>query len=373
MPPRGVTGRSPKVLIDGRKIGDGGIGVYIENVVAGLLEVQGVELTVVAKPGVVSDLTSTQGISWIFDDSRPYSADELFFLPKRLGLSRFDLFHTPHYMLPYRLPIPAIVTIHDLIHITHPQKFYYPTVARLLISSALRRAQAIVAVSEATRRQVIETFGIAENKITFIPNAVARFAVRSAAQIAPRNPLTDSYLLAVISTPKPHKGMQDLLRAYHQFRTQGEWQSVVATPPRLVIAGFGSNACVDSDAVVEGVEVAGPVPAELLGRLYRNASLLVVPSHAEGFCLPALEAQAVGTPVVCRPVPAIRELVSHRDTVASDFSVDALARAIATGFKKSAQSPRVCDAQVLERYSCKAIAQQLLSVYQGAMHTEVIG
>lgn len=364
---------APRVLVDGRKIGDGGIGVYIENVVRGLLEIGGVDLTVVAKPGVVSDLTSASGLSWVFDESKPYSVDELLFLPKRLGLSRFDLFHTPHYMLPYRIPIPTVVTVHDLIHITHPEKFYYPAVARFLIASALRRARSVVAVSEATRRQLIQEFGVAESKVSFVPNAVAQFAVRSASQVAPRNPLADSYLLAVISTPKPHKGVQDLVQAYQQFRTQGEWRSITSTPPRLVIAGFGSSACFESGTVPEGIEVAGAVPAELLGRLYRNAALLVVPSHAEGFCLPALEAQAVGAPVVCRPVPAIQELVrASHDTVAIDFSIDALVAALSTGFKKSATLPRVNDAEILEKYSSRVIAQQLMDVYRRAMGTEVV-
>lgn len=371
--PLGAPTCCPRVLIDGRKIGDGGIGVYIENVVRGLLEAGGIDLTVVAKPGVLSDLTSASGISWVLDESRPYSVDELFFLPKRLGLSRFDLFHTPHYMLPYGISIPSVVTVHDLIHITHPEKFYYPAVARFLIASALRRARAVVAVSEATRRELINTFGIAESKVSFVPNAVAQFAVRSAAQVAPRNPLAESYLLAVVSTPKPHKGVKDLVQAYHQFRYQGEWRSITSTPPRLVIAGFGSNACFESGVAPEGIEVAGAVPAELLGRLYRNAALLVVPSHAEGFCLPALEAQAVGTPIVCRPVPAIQELVrSSHDTVASDFSVDALVAAISKGFKKSVTLPRVNDAQILEKYSSRVIAQQLLDVYRRAMDTEVV-
>jgi glycosyltransferase involved in cell wall biosynthesis len=366
------SGRPAKILLDARKLGDGGIGVYIENIVAGLLQVGGIDITLVAKPGVNSSLTSLPGVSWVFDSSRPYSADELFFLPNRLGLSRFDLFHTPHYMLPFRISIPTVVTIHDLIHMTHPEKFYYPLIARCLIGSALRRAQAIVAVSQATRREVVETFGVPEDKVSFVPNGVAQFAVKSAAQIAPRNPLTDAYMLVVVSTPKPHKGIQDLLQAYSRFRTQADWRSVVATPPRLVIAGFGSNACIGSSAVGEGIEIAGAVPAELLGRLYRNASLLVVPSHAEGFCLPALEAQAVGTPVVCRPVPAIQEIVSPRDTVAADFSVDALAAAMATGLKKSAELPRVCDAQMLERYSCKTVAQQLVSVYQRLLQSKVV-
>lgn len=371
--PQGDQGRPLRVLIDGRKIGDGGIGVYIENVISGLLEVGGFDLTIVAKPGVASYLTDVGGVSWIFDSSRPYSADELFFLPKRLGLNRFDIFHTPHYMLPFRISIPTVVTVHDLIHITHPERFYYPAVARLLIGSALRRARAIIAVSDATRRQLIQTFGVAEDRVALVPNAVARFAVRTAEQVSPRNALGDGYLLAVVSTPKPHKGVPDLLQAYQQFRSQGEWRAVVDSPPRLVIAGYGSTLYVDSHARVEGVEFAGAVPAELLGRLYRNASALVVASRAEGFCLPALEAQAVGTPVVCRPVPAIQEILSERDTIATDFSIEALAAAIALGFTKSARDPRVCNAQILERYSCKAVAHQLAAVYRRAIKSGVGG
>jgi glycosyltransferase involved in cell wall biosynthesis len=364
--------RPVRVVIDGRKIGDGGIGVYIENLVSGLLEIGTCEVTVIAKRDVTSPLKDLVGISWLYDDARPYSVDELLFLPKRLDLSRFDIFHAPHYTLPFRISIPTIVTVHDLIHITNPERFYYPFVARRLIGSALKRARAVIAVSESTRSQLIQSFGVAAQKVSFVPNAVARFVAQSSGPGEARAATSDPYLLAVVSTHKPHKGVRDLLESYRLFRMGEAWRSSKhLRPPRLVVAGYASDACRSAFGEVEGVDWQGPVSSEELGRLYREAHAVIVASLAEGFCLPALEARAVGTPVVCRPVAAIQELVGSRDVVATDFSCAALAAAIEEGFKRGDVEARLTDPSLHERYSRLFLARQVLDIYRGVVNQGV--
>ena len=172
------------------------------------------------------------------------------------------------------------------------------------------------------------------------------------------------------TTLKPHKGLLDLIEAYRSYRAVDTWSEIGSRCPRLVLAGYGTEEILNSSELLslvsdtEGVHIAGPVSRDELAVLYRKATALVVPSLLEGFCLPALEAQACGTPVVCRPVPALQELVIESDVVARDFSVPALAAAMAQGMLHGATTQRAVPFKHLELYSCVRTASRVLDVYK---------
>jgi glycosyltransferase involved in cell wall biosynthesis len=178
------------------------------------------------------------------------------------------------------------------------------------------------------------------------------------------------YLFAIFSNTKPHKGLSDLLAAYREFREGRRWTDFATQCPSLVLAGFGVHYLVDSpegEALLkanEGVRVVGSLSDGELRRSLRGARALIVPSLVEGFCLPAVEAQAVGTPVVCRPVPALLELVGEQDTVADSFSVGSLSNAIGEGLRKANSSARLVPHAHLELYSCAKVASMVKSEYE---------
>ena len=364
--------RAVRLLLDARKLGDGGIGVYIENLIHGLLEIGGVEIALLAKPGANLQFEMPEQVSWLFDRSPCYSLDELFLLGRRLELSSYDLFHTPHYMLPFGISIPSVVTVHDLIHIERPERFYYPWIARRLISSAVKRAHAVITVSNHTRQAVLASTAVSERKVSHIPNAIAPFMLDAPTALAlPASMLgSGAFFLAIFSNIKPHKGLRDLLLAYRGFREQHLWRRITATCPNLVLAGFGAEQIATNPALsalieeVGGITVLGAVSSKELSALYRKASALVVPSLLEGFCLPALEAQASGALVVCRPVGALQELVTERDIVAEDLSIEALQRALKLGLQRSLTTEITFDTKHLERYSRRAVARKVLDLYQ---------
>ena len=169
--------RPVRLLIDGRKLGDGGIGVYIENAIIGLLQLGGVEVTVIGSPNYDKSPSWVSAVDWIASDARQYSFKEYFFLARGIDFSKFDIFHAPHYTLPFGIPLPSVVTVHDLIHLTHPQSFYYPWVAKRLIASAVKRASVVVAVSEDTRRGIMAQFGVPGEKVVCIPNAISPYLI----------------------------------------------------------------------------------------------------------------------------------------------------------------------------------------------------
>jgi glycosyltransferase involved in cell wall biosynthesis len=361
--------RPIRLLLDGRKLKDGGIGVYTDNLISGLLEVGGVSITVLYGDDRCRDVPYAAEVDWLKDSARPYSLDEMLSMASRIDLSRYDIFHTPHYMLPYRLSIPSVVTVHDLIHITHPEKFWYPSVARFLIRSAVRRADLVLAVSRHTQSGVRDLTGVDEGKIRYVPNAISPLVLASSREAA-QNDDTLPYILAILSNRKPHKGLPDLLAAYREFREGRSWEAIGELCPSLTLAGFGVQHLIGSpegEALVqenEGIRVVGALSDSELRDTLRGARALIVPSLVEGFCLPAVEAQAVGTPVICRPVPALLELVGDRDTVAESFSVTNLSKAIAEGLRKSASSDHVVSQERLDLYSCAKVASMVRSEYE---------
>ena len=356
-------GRPLRLLIDGRKLGDGGIGVYIENAILGLLQFSDVRVTVIGSPCSRELFSWADSVNWIFSTARQYSFREYFLLARAIDFSQFDLFHAPHYTVPFGIPIPTVVTVHDLIHLTHPQSFYYPLIARRLIASAIKRSRMVIAVSEDTRSGVIAQFGVDEQRVVCIPNAISPYLMEEGDMFRIQN--TDSpYFVSVLSNTKPHKGIADLLNAYSVFRNEFMTRHSGRECPKLVLAGYGAEALrvTNDDVVVEGVEICGAVEVDVLRQLYRGAQSLIVPSFAEGFCLPAVEAQSLGTRVICRPVGALKELVANDDIVTSDFSVEALV----AGMHESCLAKRVSmesKRQHLEKFSLPNISKQLLDVY----------
>ncbi len=372
-----------RVLIDGRKLGDGGIGVYIDNLVRGLLALRHASVRVQMAAGDRSWPTPSverlaerihigivthhirgengknplQNYAWhsqveVIEDASPhYSWDELVRLPRRLPWKDYDLFHAPHFMLPFAVPLPTVVTLHDLIHLQHPERPYYPVVAQFLIRSALRRATRVITVSQSTyhdiRKLVGESSKVLRN-VQVVSNAVDPFFLEpplDRASMALANSKRP-YFFSVLSNAKPHKGLEDLLDAWDLFkrdllsrtseaRITRSLAACSRVGPRLLIAGLGTDRLAENANLLarvsarDDVLLLGPVSKDQLRAWYQAADSVVVASRAEGFGLPVIEAHASGAPVVMRPVPALLELVMPCDRVATDMSVDTFAKALA--------------------------------------------
>lgn len=385
--------RPMRVLIDARKIGQGGIGVYIDNLVSGLVSnalATGADtrVSVICSSAQAAKHDWPEGVDVIEDRAKLYSFDELFGLPRRIDMRRFDLFHSPHFTLPFALKIPAVVTIHDLIHIYHPERKFYPLIASPLIRSAMSRAARIIAVSESTRADIERFVGPRAkvlSKVRLVPNALDPFFSETepcANYLQTRFRLSGSYLLAMLSMLKPHKGVADLLEAFASLSSRlqilKEQNPAMArlADVKLVLVGQGAEKLVYHDELLKragsmpGVHVLGRVSKQDLLSLYAEALALVVPSTAEGFCLPVLEAKAVGATVVARPVAAVRELLADEDVLAENFSVPALTSAmekvlmrdaLETQNEAGSRMQRALDYR--KRYDRQQIAERVLNVY----------
>jgi len=371
--PERAEARPLRILFDGRKLGHGGIGVYAENLIAGLVATPGVRVAVAGDPVVMERYSWASEVVIVPETTSPYSFAELFALGARLNAVPFDVFHTPHYVLPFGVKAPTVITVHDLIQVRQPERFYYPLVAGALIRSGLRRATRVLTVSSASRADLVafaRSPRVTE-KISVIPNAVDPTFTRSIEELGLVGSfnLTRPYLLSVVSMSKPHKGVEPLIEAYAWARAR----SVAVAKTSLALVGYGADAgdirrLAERHGCADAVRSLGRVTKPELAALYARADAVVCPSRAEGFCLPVIEAHASGTPVITTPVPAIQELVTAADVVCEDFSVAALGRGLISFFEREERVFSGRD-RVIATFSRSAVAQCAVDVYRDAVRS----
>jgi len=328
-----------RIAIDVRKLADFGIGTYVRGLVRGLSEIDvDHEYLLIGDPASVALLPDLPpSFRWVAERARGYSVRELWSVSAAVRRERADLYHAPHYVLPFRLGCPAVVTIHDLIHLrfAEQRRAIELLYARRMVARSLRHAAAVLAVSETTRDELVDHFGAAAEGIEVIPNGVDerfRGLLDDAAVDAglARLGLDRGYLLFV-GNPKPHKNLGRLLEAQSRLARRDP------ETPFLVIAG-GAAAAPGADAAVpsalriarRAAEQAAPSRVAYLGRvadedlaaLYRGALALVVPSLWEGFGLPAVEAASTGTPVVAAARGALPEVLGDAALYVDPESVE---------------------------------------------------
>lgn len=357
-----------RLIVDARKVHDGGIGRYIQNLLDGLLAFTAVDLTVVCFPQHEEFFhTCFKGkIRTIPVKTKLYSPREMLCMRWDLAWKKYDLAHFPHFTVPMGIPIPAVVTIHDLIQITNPERWYYPYIGRLYIRNALKRGAAIVAVSQQTAGQ-LSTFDQKGRTLHVIPNSIGKFHDRSATAHRAMNRVTPGYFLGVLSNNKPHKGLDRLMGAFQILTTHYAEARSLLPACGLILVGKGAPM-----SQFSGGMGMGSVSDDELQWYYANARGIVVASEVEGFCLPVIEARRFGVPAVVTPIPAIREILSQFDVIADDFSPSAFARAMSHLLHQPPPSLSAMNAD-LERFDLRRTTRQIVRIYGEVLKTSCSG
>jgi glycosyltransferase involved in cell wall biosynthesis len=236
-------------------------------------------------------------------------------VPRLLRRLRPQLAHFVH-SLPLRCPVPAVLTVQDLSWERDPSVFGWWDLAtfKVFVRSSVKRARHVLAISERTKRDLVELYGTPPDKISVTP-----LAPDSAFRPAKEH---DSFLLFV-SAIEPRKQPLDAIDAAN------------AVGRRLVVVGPKKDAELAAELERRGAEVRGYVAKDELVRLYQSAACLVFPSRYEGFGLPVVEAMACGTPVVAAPEPALREVAGDAAVFADDLA-EGVRRALAERERLSA-------------------------------------
>ena len=295
-------------------------------------------------------------------------------LPPALKKSGADLLHALAFVSPLANRLPTVLTIYDLSFVRFPQLFrpfnrwYLRTFSRI----SARRADAVIAISESTRRDVISAFGVNPNRVhTVYCGADEIFRPLPAETIAAfraEKNLPARFIFR-LGTIEPRKNVEGVIRAY------AAWRQRDPSAPLLVIGG-GKGwyyrqvfRLVESLGLAEHIRFPGYIPQDELPLWYNAASVFVYPSHFEGFGLPVLEAMACGTPVVTSDVSSLPEVAGDAALLVSPSDTDGLSRAMARAFDDAAlaQSLRERGLRRAGQFSWEKTARQTLEIYRAVL------
>ncbi len=294
-------------------------------------------------------------------------------LPVEAITGRVDLYHATDFLLPPTLPgTRTLLTVHDLSYVRVPESANPSLRAYLdaVVPRSARRADQVLADSQATKDDLTALYGIPPEKITVILSGVdphfrriedesARAAVREKYALGTR-----PYIFAV-GTVQPRKNYIRLMQALDKLRRDG-------LDVMLVIAGGKGwlddpiHWALDELRLREHVHLIGFADDADLPALYSEARVTAFPSLYEGFGLPIIESMACGTPVVTSKVSSMPEAAGDAALLIDPLNVDELTGALARlltdeGLRMSLVQQGYAQAG---RFTWERSAQALRTVYR---------
>lgn len=330
----------PRIGIDARMLQNGGIGRYIGALLEEFPELlRNEEIVVLAHPrDHVEVRRRAPGIE-IFPLTSPiYGIREHVEVAWQARKAQLDLLHVPHYVPPFGVRCPMVVTIHDLIHLRLPRSRLHAVYCERMLKEVRKRVALVLTPSQAVASELIEFGGIEPERIRVVYNGV------SDAWPAPaEGPEVEAFLRRLRLEPPyilnvtnglPHKGLRTLLDAFKDLLPEAV--RVEPAGIRLVLAGQGSDRpevfdeIADCGLPADTVLPLGGLSEREMRLAYASARAVVVASDHEGFGLPALEGMAAGVPVVASDAGGLPEVVGDAGLLFPAGSVAHLREALYT-------------------------------------------
>ena len=375
------------VVLDARYIArrQSGVGAYAQRLITGLATIdhQNRYTCLVAADGpglpVHQDNVAASPTRVSFEDHLRGDLWLLGYLPFRLRALRADVYHGTAVFLPHvKLGYRTVVTIHDLVSFLFPETVprKYSLYMRLMTRLAARSADRIIAVSDATKADLVRTLRVAPAKVVVIHEAVGpEFAqprpLESIEAVIRRYRLARPYCLFV-GNLEPRKNLPRLIEAFAEVRRRlGRRERSV----QLVLAGTrawlhtGVLQAVEQHGLGDAVVFTDYVPSADLPALYAGATCFVFPSLYEGFGLPVLEAMAAGAPVVAARAGSIPEIADDAALLVDARVPGELATAIEAVLTDAALRERLVarGRARAAMFEWNTVAQETLAVYE-AVH-----
>lgn len=291
--------------------------------------------------------------------------------PVHLLRQPVDLIHGPAYALPLVCPPRSVVTVHDLSFLRYPYTLNRAnrTYLRLVTRLSVRQANAVIAVSRHTRRELIELLSVPATHVHVVPNGVDdRFRPLRESVVEDfrqQRGLPDRFLFCQC-TIEPRKNLSILLRAF---------AALDETDYALVIGGGRGWQYKSIFAMVEQLELTdrvwfpGFIPDEELPLWHNAANIFVFPSLYEGFGLPPLEAMACGTPVIVSDSSSLPEVVGDAGVLIDATDVNAIVSEIRHLLHDEEQTAFLADRGLAraKQFSWHATARQTAAVYEATL------
>jgi glycosyltransferase involved in cell wall biosynthesis len=365
------------IAIDVRRLRDFGIGTYIRNLTRALARLDRENrYTLVAR---AADLGELAGLGPNFECKACETTDRGFqhnlAMPRLFRSLNATLYHIPLNSVAWFMPRPYVLTIHDMSTLLFPgRKDFRHIMHEERYRRGAKRAARIIAVSNATRRDIESVLRIPADQVTRIysapdPAFTAAGETSSEKQILERYSISFPYILYA-GTIRTRKNIPRLIEAFavvrHELEDHPRYKDL-----RLVIIGdeLSKNPAVRhavaQSRVSSMVRFLGFVPTDTLKIFYSAAEVFAFPSLYEGFGLAPLEAMACGTPVVASDVPSLVEAVGDAAQLVSPDNVFDIARGMREILMDDARRRWLVDAGRTRamQFHWEATARETLAIY----------
>lgn len=283
-------------------------------------------------------------------------------LPIEILTGKLNVFHSSDWLEP-PAKCPKVTTIHDLTVYKYPETFSarggHDIVANIKrkLEWVRKESDKIIAVSQATKRDIVEVLGIPEERIAVIYEAAPTYFQKVSSdeinQTKKKFGLKGNYLLSV-STLEPRKNLKRIIEAFEILRQKEKdlwlvlvgktgWGQEIPRNPRTVITGYVTNT--------------------ELSALYSGALALAYPSLYEGFGQPILEAMTCGCPVVTSDISSMPEVAGEAAVLVNPLSVESITEGIKQALANRKELVRKGFQQV-KKFSWEKSARETMTVYQ---------
>lgn len=372
---------SLQIVIDARRINDFGVGTYIRNLVQALATTDPHNrYTLVISPADLRELPTLPGNFAVatYGRSDDDLADHLAF-PAFLRQIPANLYHIPVNRVSAFMRKPYVVTIHDMASLLFDSsRGWKNNLRQYRFRRGLLRADRVIAVSAATRRDVENLMSVPPDRIRLVYSAPSAefFEKRDASEGSEQHRILERYqinypFLLYAGAIRPQKNIPRLVEAFAIARADltdhPEYRDL-----RLIIVGDeisnypSVRQAVMQSRVEDAVRFLGFVPFDTMRVFYAAATAFVFPSLYEGFGLPPLEAMASGTPVITSSMSSLPEVVGSAAMLVNPENVFDIAR----GIKEVLLNPQLRQEMIeagkvhAAKFSWTSTAQQVLEIYR---------
>ena len=347
-----------------------GVHQYAKHLLAGIARTHAPNITALISPTAREEISNLQSLISIRQASRstenPWQRIwvEQVETPRLLREIKADLYHGLLNVLPLRTRCPTIVSVMDLSFLTQPHthRWFNRTYLALFARLSCRKAARVITISEHTKRDVMNYFGVAPDRIDVTPLGVTenfrRLPDESIARFKQDHKIGEQAVF-FLGSIEPRKNLTRLIEAFAQLNLQSPISNLQS--PQLFIGGSlgwkydETLARFQSLGLGQQVQLIGRVAETDLPKWYSACNAFVYPSLYEGFGLPVLEAMACGAPVITSNVTSLPEVLGDAGIVVEPTDIAALAAAL---------SQVLCQPQLQTELRAKAIQRAAQFTWQ---------
>ncbi|MFA6537338.1 MAG: glycosyltransferase family 1 protein [Patescibacteria group bacterium] len=370
-----------KIAIDARMYGNKqctGIGTYVRELTQALFELDREnEYLLFMRETEINDPDYQENypnVRKIIVKSPWYSYQEQIRLPFEILREKFDIIHFPHFNSPLFMPRKSICTIHDVTPLFFPghkmSSQFRKLAHRTVFQNTINRANKVIAISEATKSDIIKYFHKPQNEIKVIYEGVDESFAKTENSgiinsVKNKYNLPENYLLYV-GVWRNHKNLETLVRGFEILKEKYNFSGNLVIAGRPDLHATNVTELIKNSKFKKFIFTPGYIDNADLATVYSSATLFVLPSFIEGFGLITLEAQFCGVPVLVSDIPVLHEVLTDSAIYFDPKSADNLAMN-AWGILNNPKQKQILITKGLlnkQKFSWAKCAEQTLQTYR---------